>query len=57
MNLNSINGYKTYIVAAITIAYAVVEYWNGSVTQTEMVDMILAALGASAIRHGIQNSK
>lgn len=57
MNLNSINGYKTYIVAAITIAYAVVEYWNGSVTQTGMVDMILAALGASAIRHGIPNSK
>lgn len=54
--LSKLNGYKTYIVCAFTVAYAVVSGWNGTMTGQAEMDMILAALGAAGIRHGVSTS-
>jgi hypothetical protein len=50
---SALEGKKTYLVAAATIAYAVVVYgWQMNDWKTAM-DLILGALGMSAMRHGI----
>ena len=54
--MSFLNGYKTYIVAAFTIGFAVVQMWTGAVTDTAGIGMVLAALGASGLRHGISTS-
>lgn len=51
--LAAISGYKTYIVAVATVFYAVVEYWDGTLTQAAAVGMVLGALGLGALRNGI----
>lgn len=51
-----LNGYKTYIVAAGTIIYALVQGWAGNMDAQTEVLTILAALGAGGIRHGISTS-
>lgn len=48
-----LNGHKTYIVAAATILFAVVQYWNGASDETSMILTILGALGLGAVRHAI----
>lgn len=53
--LSKINGYKTYIVAAVTIAYALVDAWQGGALTQADTAMILGALGIGAVRHGINN--
>lgn len=45
-----INGYKTYIVCAAAIVYAVVQYWTGAIDENGAVQMTLAALGAAGFR-------
>ena len=51
--LDKLSGYKTYIVAAVTIAYAITSAWQGTIDQTTAMQMILGALGLGALRHGI----
>ena len=51
--LSKLDGYKTYIVAAATIIYALVQLWQGAIDQNTAVQMIAGALGLSALRHGI----
>ena len=51
--LSKINGYKTYIVAGVTVAYAVVAHWGGTIDTNTEITMILGALGLGALRHGI----
>lgn len=46
-------GKKTYIVAGVTILYAVTQHWTGVLTFDQMIQMILAALGLSALRAGV----
>ena len=46
-------GKKTYVVAALTIAFAAVEYWAGGMTQKEAVELVLGSAGLGALRHGL----
>lgn len=52
-----LNGWKTYAVCAVTVAWAVLQYSNGGVDANGAADMILAALAAAGLRHGISTSK
>lgn len=49
----ALSGYKTYIVAAATVFYAAVGYWDGTLNQAAAVGMVLSALGLGALRNGI----
>lgn len=51
--LAALNGYKTYIVAGVTIVFAVVSYWGGAMDAQTMELTILGALGLGGLRHGI----
>lgn len=54
--MSKLNGFKTYIIAGVTIAYALIQAWQaGGFDQTELT-MILAALGGASLRHGISTS-
>jgi type IV secretory pathway VirB2 component (pilin) len=53
---SKIEGYKTYIVAVVTVIYALVTMWNGTMDQHTGVAMILGALGLGGLRHGITTS-
>ncbi len=48
-----LDGYKTYIVAAVTIAVAIFFYTQGELEAPAAIAMILGALGAGSLRHGI----
>ncbi len=49
----SLSGYKTYIVAAVTVAYALTGMFMGFLDATTAIQMILAALATAGLRHGI----
>ena len=51
--LSKIDGYKTYIVCAITIIYAVAGAILGYLTWVQATQMVLAALGAAGFRSAI----
>lgn len=51
-----LNGKKTYIVAAVTVAYAAAEYWNGQISQQAAIGMILGAGGLGGLRHGLSST-
>lgn len=51
--LSSLNGYKTYIVAAVTVVFALASWWAGTIDQSAAIAMILGALGLGGLRHGI----
>lgn len=51
-----LNGKKTYIVAIVTICYALVSMWNGSMTPDVGIGLILGACGFGALRHGVSTS-
>jgi hypothetical protein len=55
--LKNIDGYKTYIVASLAIVYALSGLVLGLHDQTTAIEMILAALGMSTIRHKMVKSK
>ncbi len=50
------SGYKTYIVCAVTIIYAIIGVYLGSLDLTTGSQMVLAALGAAGLRHAISTS-
>jgi len=50
---DKLNGKKTYIVAVLTIIYAVTGAAIGKIDWNTAVGIILAALGMSGLRHGI----
>lgn len=49
-----INGNKTYIVGTSMILFALTQYWAGSITGDDAMQMVLTALGLMGIRHGIR---
>lgn len=50
---DTINGYKTYLVAVVTIIYAVVGVGISQNDWGSAVNMILGATGLGALRHGV----
>lgn len=52
--LVAIDGYKTYIVAGVTVVYALVSWWSGAIDWKTAMDMILVALGAGSFRSAIK---
>jgi len=46
-------GYKTYLVAAVTVIYAAAAYWLGEIMFDQAAQMISTALGLSALRAGV----
>jgi hypothetical protein len=54
--MSSLSGYKTYIVCAIAIIYAVAGFYTGNLDANAAFQVVLTALGAAGIRHGISTS-
>lgn len=51
-----LNGWKTYVVAGVTVAYALTEWLLvGAIDQTAAFAMIFGAGGLAALRNGIAN--
>jgi hypothetical protein len=48
-----IDGWKTYILAAATVAYALGGMYLGHLDPNEAIPLILGALGLGALRHGV----
>jgi hypothetical protein len=48
-----LKGKKTYIVAIASIVYAWLGVYTGSMDSQTAIQMSLAALGMSALRHGM----
>jgi hypothetical protein len=54
--LANLQGYKTYIVCAATIAYAVIGMALGFLDANSGMQMILTALGGISLRHAISTT-
>ena len=52
--MSMLNGYKTYIVAAATILFTLVQYWSGAIDLNATIFAILGAAGLSGLRHGVE---
>lgn len=52
-----LSGSKTYIVAAVMIAYAAVEWWTGAMMQDQAIQMMLNALGIGGLRAGVSKAE
>lgn len=52
--ISFLNGKKTYILAFCTIVYAWTAVYYGTLDTQQAIDLTLAALGFSTVRHGIQ---
>jgi hypothetical protein len=51
------NGYKTYVVAAVTVVFAVAGYVLGEIDGAQLGEYLVAAAVAFGLRHGIATSK
>lgn len=51
--LAKLNGYKTYIVCALAVIYAATGFFSGNLDANTAMQVVLAALGAAGLRHGI----
>lgn len=51
-----LNGYKTYLLCAAALAYAIGGFFTGNIDPKTALDMIWTALVAASVRHGIANS-
>lgn len=51
--MNLLPGMKTYIVCAIAIIYALSSFLTGHIDANNLVELILAALGAAGLRSGM----
>lgn len=54
-NEEYMNGYKTYLVCAVALAYAATGFFSGNLDANAAMQIVLAALGAAGLRHGIAN--
>lgn len=52
--LSKLNGYKTYAIAVLTLVYAISGYLLGNIDTETAVQLVIAALGLSALRHSIK---
>ena len=50
------SGYKTYIVCAVAIIYALSGFATGHLDGNAAIETVLAALAAAGLRHGITTS-
>lgn len=50
---NFVNGYKTYIIAIVTIVWAISAYITGHMGAKEAVEVITAALATMSMRHAL----
>jgi len=51
-----VNGRKTYLVCLVSIVYAVAGFYMKTLDLNQMIQMILAALGAAGLRDGVAKS-
>jgi hypothetical protein len=52
--LSVLSGYKTYAIAAATIAYALVHcFLIGDMTSQQCTELVVGGAGLGALRHGI----
>jgi hypothetical protein len=51
--MTPLDGYKTYIVAAVGIGIAVMFYLRGDIDAAATMQNVLIFLGMGAVRHGI----
>lgn len=49
-----LDGYKTYIVAAVGIAIVLLLYYRGDMGGTDVLETVLTLLGISGVRHRIE---
>ena len=52
--LKKVGGKKTYAVCVVAILYAIAGIWLGDLEIVHAGEIVLAALGAAGIRHGIK---
>jgi len=52
--MDRFDGYKTYLIAAATVAYAVAGWIIGQMDANTAVQLISTALAAAGLRHGIR---
>ena len=48
-----LNGYKTYILAAVTVIGAVASYLVGDMNIQQALAIVIPALSSAFVRHGI----
>lgn len=53
MKFKDLEGYKTYLVAVATLMYAIGGLFAGYLDVSVVIPLILGALGASGLRHGM----
>lgn len=51
--MDFLNGNKTYLTAAVAVVYAISAALYGAIDANTAVQIVLAAIGASTLRHGI----
>lgn len=56
MMLTMLNGYKTYIVGCLSVIYAVIGVYLGQFDMNHAAEIVMAALGGMALRHGISGA-
>lgn len=54
--LQSLQGYKTYIICAIALIYAASGFFTGNLDANNAIQIALTALGAAGLRHGISTT-
>jgi hypothetical protein len=50
-----LQGKKTYLIAVCMIIYAIFGMYSGYMNQQSGIELILQALGISALRNGVEN--
>ena len=55
--MSKLNGYKTYIVAAVAVIYAVSGFFTGHLDANTAIETVLTALGAASLRHGMTTTE
>ncbi len=55
--MKTLEGKKTYIVAALLVVKALLSWLSGDATVSEALDMILLGTGLGALRAGIGGEK
>lgn len=51
--MQTLSGYKTYIVALAMALYAVAMFWQGSESQADMIKLLFAAASVAGLRSGL----